>query len=161
MYILAEENTDLKEDLERLRNMTYEQRVKDITKTNKDLMKRNGTLLIELENAKEAMDKLQAETSGKGVSNETKKSEGIQRPQTASIRKRKAEMLMNEEDLELAQTAYDRELNELLAKNQKQLNELHQDMKEVSKIAGEPTVQVRKINNPGQRKKILKENNNN
>ena len=48
MYMLVEENKDLKEDLDRLRNMTYEQKVKDITKTNRDLMKRNGTLLMEV-----------------------------------------------------------------------------------------------------------------
>ena len=49
----------------------------------------------------------------------------------------------------LAQTAFDRELNDLILKNQKNLSELHQDMKEVSKISGEPTVQVRRIINPG------------
>ena len=37
-------------------------------------------------------------------------------------------------------------MNELLAKNQAQLNELHADIKEVSKISGEATVNVRKIN---------------
>jgi len=41
----------------------------------------------------------------------------------------------------------DQELNELLAKNQKYLNELHSEMKEVSKITGETTLKIRKINN--------------
>jgi hypothetical protein len=57
--------------------------------------------------------------------------------------------LFTDEDFNNAQSAFDRELNELLAKNQKNLTELHQGMKEVSKIAGEPTVNVRKIPNPG------------
>ena len=43
-------------------------------------------------------------------------------------------------------------MNELLAKNQANLQGLHADMKQVSKIAGETTVNIRKINNPGTRK---------
>ena len=46
-----------------------------------------------------------------------------------------------------AQSELDLELNELLIKNQKYLNELQSDLKEVSKIAGEPTMKIRKINN--------------
>ena len=62
---------------------------------------------------------------------------------------------MSEEDLNNAQSAFDRELNELLAKNQQRLSELHFEMKEFSEIAGEPTVNVRKITQPGTRK-VLK-----
>ena len=84
MYHLMEENKDLKEDLERLRNMTYEQKVKDITKTNKDLMKRNGTLLIEYESAKQKMIELERQLSeaqgGDVKATPVKKTEGLQRP---------------------------------------------------------------------------------
>jgi hypothetical protein len=34
MYILQEENKDLREDLERLQSMTYEQRMKDLAAEN-------------------------------------------------------------------------------------------------------------------------------
>lgn len=55
---------------------------------------------------------------------------------------------MDDDDLyQNAQSQIDKELNELLARNQSTLNELHADMKEVSKIAGEPTFNVRKMKN--------------
>ena len=59
--------------------------------------------------------------------------------------RKKDDFLLNEDDLLESQSQFDKELNELLAKNQKNLLELHNDFKEVSKIAGEPTIQVRKI----------------
>ena len=63
-------------------------------------------------------------------------------------RKREELNILEDDDLFLnAQSDFDQELNELLVKNQKYLNELHSDMKEVSKIVGEPTVKIRKINN--------------
>jgi hypothetical protein len=34
MYILQEENNDLREDLERLKSLTYEQRMKDLVSEN-------------------------------------------------------------------------------------------------------------------------------
>lgn len=55
------------------------------------------------------------------------------------------------DDEDLAQSAFDKELDELLAKNQKSLMEMHQDMKEVNKIVGEPTINVRKLNTGGRR----------
>ena len=42
MYILAEENKDLREELELLRNISYDQKVKDINAQNQQLMRRNG-----------------------------------------------------------------------------------------------------------------------
>lgn len=56
--------------------------------------------------------------------------------------------LLEDDDLYLnAQDQLDKELNELLERNQNTLSELHSDMREVSKIVGEPTIQVRKIRN--------------
>lgn len=52
MYILQEENKDLREDMERLKKMSYDQKVKEMAEENKLLRKRNGQLLIELEEAK-------------------------------------------------------------------------------------------------------------
>ena len=40
---------------------------------------------------------------------------------------------------------FDKELDELILKNQQRLAELQSDIKEVSKIAGEPVVNIRKI----------------
>lgn len=49
---------------------------------------------------------------------------------------------------ETATDDFDKELNDMILKNQQRLAELQSDIKEVSKIAGEPTVTVRKIKAP-------------
>lgn len=46
MYILLEENNDLREELERLRQMSYNDRVKESGEENQKLRRRNGELLI-------------------------------------------------------------------------------------------------------------------
>ena len=73
------------------------------------------------------------------------------RPQTAAgaFGRRKDDLnLLKEDELYLnAQDQLDKELNDLIARNQNTLSELHADMREVSKIVGEPTIQVRKIKN--------------
>ena len=52
MYIIMEENKDLKEDLDRLKNISYDQKVKDINQENQDLKRRNGQLLIQNDDLK-------------------------------------------------------------------------------------------------------------
>ena len=44
MYILEEENKDLKEELEAVKSMTYEEKIKQILEENKTLRERNGYL---------------------------------------------------------------------------------------------------------------------
>ncbi len=46
---------------------------------------------------------------------------------------------------ETTQDEFDKELNEMIIKNQQRLAELQSDIKEVNKIAGEPVVNIRKI----------------
>ena len=88
----------------------------------------------------------------------TQQSTPLARPQTASIiGRKKDDFLLNDDDLLEAQSQFDKELNELLAKNQRNLMELHNDFKEVSKITGEATINVRKIGSTQQRK-VLKHN---
>ena len=52
MWIIQEENKDLREDLERLKKTTYDQKVKDMQDENQTLRKRNGALLVEMEHHK-------------------------------------------------------------------------------------------------------------
>ena len=47
MYIIMEENKDLKEDLNRVNNISYDQKIKDMNQENQELKKRNGYLLIQ------------------------------------------------------------------------------------------------------------------
>jgi len=48
MYILLEENKDLKQELEGYKNMTYEKRMKKLVEENNYLSKRVGELLGEI-----------------------------------------------------------------------------------------------------------------
>ncbi len=48
MYAIQEENKDLRDDLERLKSMTYEDRMKEAMEENKRLKRRNGELIIKV-----------------------------------------------------------------------------------------------------------------
>ena len=48
MYAIQEENRDLKEDLERMKSLTYEDRMKEAMEENKRLRRRNGELIIKV-----------------------------------------------------------------------------------------------------------------
>ena len=47
MYILQEENKDLREDLNRLKKLTYDDKIKEMAEENITRRKRNGQLLIQ------------------------------------------------------------------------------------------------------------------
>jgi cell shape-determining protein MreC len=46
MQVLLDENQDLREELERIRSMSYDERVSKIGEENQKLRRRNGELLI-------------------------------------------------------------------------------------------------------------------
>jgi hypothetical protein len=58
MDILLMENTELKEDLERMRKMPYDDRVKEVGKENAYLRHRNGELLVENSNLTDEITRL-------------------------------------------------------------------------------------------------------
>ena len=73
------------------------------------------------------------------------------------------ESMVDESLLGLDQTTgddFDKELNELIIRNQSKLAELHNDVKEVSKIMGEPVVNVRKLKPGRPGPKTLSKNSN-
>jgi len=47
MAILQDENKDLREDLDRLKKLSYDDKIKEMHEENKNLRKRNGFLLIQ------------------------------------------------------------------------------------------------------------------
>lgn len=49
MYVLQEENKDLREDLQRTKAISYDTKIKEMTEENQNLRRRNGQLLIEKE----------------------------------------------------------------------------------------------------------------
>lgn len=55
MYAIQEENKDLREDLERQRSLTYEDRMKEALEENKRLRRRNGELIIKVSDLEEEM----------------------------------------------------------------------------------------------------------
>lgn len=166
MYIVQEENKDLKDDLNRLKKLTYDDKIKEMAEENINLRKRNGMLLIQNDELKSKVKELKdaqltanttnmsmfSPAKGGAIKQETQAiGRGLVRPQTAAgaFGRRKDDMkMLEEDDLYLnAQDQIDKELNDLLVRNQNTLSELHSDMREVSKIVGEPTIQVRKIKN--------------
>lgn len=44
MYVIDEENKDLKQEIEHLKSMSYDDKIKDILEENKVLRERNGYL---------------------------------------------------------------------------------------------------------------------
>ena len=92
MDAMVEENYEMKEELVRLREMTYEERMKDMAEENKGLKKRTGELLIELTDVKAELFELKKSTSH--IPKEGKLQPKFNpvfgmpaRPQTASTRK--------------------------------------------------------------------------
>ena len=127
MYVLQEENKDLREDLDRVKAISYDQKIKEMASENTELRKRNGHLLIQLDDMKqkvqEAKDQLKNQTATQAEQHDIKArpTAGLVRPQTAAGafgRKKEDLQMIGGEDLNLyAQNAFDKELNELLAKN--------------------------------------------
>lgn len=73
------------------------------------------------------------------------------RPQTAAVRSKPLEEQWMSDpnfDIQSAQDEIDRELAEMMQRNQARLTELHSDFKQVSKLADEPYVNVRKVKQP-------------
>ena len=46
MYIIQEENKDLRADLTRLKKLTYDDKIKEMVEENQTIRKRNGMLLV-------------------------------------------------------------------------------------------------------------------
>ena len=58
MFAMADENKTLKADLERLKALSWDDRIKQIAEENKQLKRRNGELLVEMTDAKDELEKL-------------------------------------------------------------------------------------------------------
>ena len=63
LHVMVEENKDLKEELQRLRDMPYDLRVKEVTRDNERLRKRTGELLVELTDAQTELAELRSLTA--------------------------------------------------------------------------------------------------
>ena len=115
MYGIMEENKDIKEDLLRLKSLTYEDRMKQMNQENQLLRKRNGELLIHVSELERKIQDL-------------KKQQTLEcmpaRPQTSQG------AFMRHEDLDsMATDDFGKELNEMILKNQQRLAELQSDFK--------------------------------
>lgn len=63
MYAIQEENKDLREDLERQKSLTYEDRMKEVMEENHRLRRRNGELIIKCTDLEEDIEKLKRTSS--------------------------------------------------------------------------------------------------
>ena len=58
MYIIQEENNDLREDLQRQKSLTYEDRMKEVIEENARLKRRNGELIIKMSDIEDQLESL-------------------------------------------------------------------------------------------------------
>ena len=58
MFIISDENKTLKADLERLKALSWDDRIKSIAEENKQLKRRNGEILVEMTDAKQELEEL-------------------------------------------------------------------------------------------------------
>lgn len=61
MHIMVEENTEMRQEIERLKKMSYEERVRVIGEENARLKRRNGELLIQNTDLEDEVKKLKRE----------------------------------------------------------------------------------------------------
>ena len=106
MYIIMEENKDLKEDLNRLKSISYDVKIKEMTQENADIRKRNGYLLITNDDLvaknkelSEQMERLQLSSSSPAIAQDRPT-----RPATASIFGRKKDDIFDAELADYAQS---------------------------------------------------------
>lgn len=109
MDILLVENQELKEDLDRMRRMPYDDRVKEVGQENAHLRQRNGELLIENSNLIEEVTRLK-----KGAPLMTPASSA--RPQTAAAR---LSAPTTQEEINMG------ELANVIQENQQRIQDLH------------------------------------
>ena len=64
MYAIEEENRDLREDLDRLKSLTYEDRMKEMVEENQRLRRRNGELIIKMSDMEDQMRDLKNSERG-------------------------------------------------------------------------------------------------
>jgi len=157
MYNLMDENEQMRAELDALRASTFEERTADVADDNKRLRRRNGELQIELMDTKAELKKLKQSVAH--LPNDASPmqqallmgaaSSGSQaRPQTAAVRSKPLEEQWLSDpnfDIKHEQDDIDRELAEMMKRNQERLAELRGDFKQVSKLVDEPYVNVRKV----------------
>lgn len=122
MYLLMEENKDLKEDLERLKSLTYEDRMKQILEENQQIRRRNGELLIKCTELEQQMQNMVQEQEKSAHFDRILGPVPASRPQTsqgAFMRKKEDIMMMSDNAYllsDIAQDDFDKELEELVQK---------------------------------------------
>ena len=164
MYILLEENKDLRAELQTMRITDKSEAEKQLIEENTNLKRRNGLLLIENEDLKKQVDhaKKQLQTNqafNTSVKTTAKTQEdylneirrgpfGLSfnvRPQTAAIGaiSKLDGFKVNDELLKEVEDEMDEELKELLERNRKNLSELHSEIREVNRAVAQdktPTI---------------------
>jgi len=131
MYILQEENKDLKEELEVYKSITHDERMKVLKEDNESMKVRIGQLLGTIRMLEQRTDDIEAKQSKKSQEVKQKPKtiqfEEIERPQTAQVRTEQGfDPLFSKVEYEL-----DLDIQKMLERNKKQLAELKHDMEEV------------------------------
>ena len=104
MYIIMEENKDLKEDLNRLKSISYDVKIKEMTQENADIRKRNGYLLITNDELTAKNKELSEQIERLQLSSPAIPQDRPTRPATASIFGRKKDDIFDSELADYAQS---------------------------------------------------------
>lgn len=135
MYILQEENKDLKEELEAYKSITHDERMKVLKEENESMKVRIGQLLDKLYKLEDRTNKIESKSNKKELNQIEKKHKPAQfeaapleRPQTAQIHSDYDPLISRvSEELDL-------DILQMLERNKKQLAELKGEMEEVSNM---------------------------
>lgn len=127
MYILQEENKDLREELETYKSITHDERMKVLKEENESMKIRIGQLLERLYSLEERTNKIEVKSTQK----ELQKIQQpklvdftMDRPQTAQTKSSQPLISQVSDELDL-------DIEKLLERNRKQLDDLKSDMEEV------------------------------
>jgi hypothetical protein len=127
MYILQEENKDLKEELQIYKSITHDERMKVLKEENESMKIRIGQLLDKIRTLENRTNDIEFKQTKKELTQIPLASSVFERPQTAHTRSNQGfEPLISQVEDEL-----DLDIQKMLERNKKQLEELRVDMEEM------------------------------
>ena len=136
MYILNEENKDLKEELLKYKSISYDERMKSMNEENQSMKIRIGQLLERIHDLETRTHEVEASTTENELSKFQNtiehnvypiRTQPLERPSTAQVRTNQGfDPLLEKVEKEL-----DLDIQAMLERNQKLLSEMKEDVQEL------------------------------
>lgn len=136
MYILNEENQDLRDELNKYKSITFDERMKAMKEENDSMKIRIGQLLERIHDLEERAHNIDSKANDKEINSVEKNMEyhnafptdfGLPRPSTAQTRTTQSfDPLLEQVEAEL-----DLDIQAMLERNKKLLDEMKEDIKDL------------------------------